>query len=992
MTASAGAWYRVGKVKVTKNSQSVLGIGTNWQNDLISIAIGDVFTLDAKTWYEVVSVSSDTGITLDRNFEGNTQNNANYAIIRNTSGTILTRIAGQVAVQFNQKQLFLDQLRTWLNSNNASEELTDSHGLKQSIKTPKQMVRDHAEKLAQLNEIHPYPWAMRKVEFEARRQQNLEKYEASGFVHFGKNHSSLNNINQGMYAYPDITNRLRLGRAGSAAIGESKTDYPVVNIAGVLTNIEYLSSDIPSYSVEIKFPPAEDGTRTYDSATGISVRHATPALAFAAETAANKVVTDRVDMWGFEPYLREISDSDPFVYANGLIQSRATSINGVATTDDNVRPIEYFAWYEGDTTSRGRGVNWQTATEAQRMAIASDPKNNIYFNDATGNFEQWCVRGRSFAGLGNGDWLNINSATLSRSYPDYIFAYGEKVSSRVSVQGNQDSPVQGDPFYTATSDNGYNSKHPHKGVYSVGHTNGGHGDGFGIGGNCYFLVCGTLNRLNQGAYHPSFNPFGSNRVRHLNGNSSVTFDNPSARKVQKLADCFDFYDSASNPSGIAAWIQHGSIANVTFNGRPDLRCHDAIYASGAGGVCRDTRYSANGLSMAELAEHDLKVKSGEYRGVEKLMLTKPLKVNIVFRGHKDPNNTIKIKNNVNNTYNFIDLIKNQDRAEIKMLSSYGGKYNQINLATDGDYIKLVDSSGAPLTNSFDLFGRLPTSSDASFEYFADIEILISEETGISIASEYTHTEVFGPPDKILLCDDLKHGWIGGYSPDIPDGSNKEFRFTRPIESFYKWGSTTDGGANWSIVEIAPSSFDAVKNSRTLSKGAGTIYIYHYKTKAKLTRPANVAAIHRGHAGIGNVYLTQNYLERDLCYSLTDNIIIRSSHARSESTVPLKDNGRLYGGTFYSTSPRTFDMPSTFPLPDNNSPALMALNYAVEQNGMAVINYAYAELKFDSAAGDWGCDGNVPMINGQSTMIDDNGNIVKVGTAQTESLGWIKRAS
>ena len=107
MAASAGAWYRVGTVNVTNGSAAIVGAGSNWQNDVIAIAIGDAFTIDAKTWYEVIAVNSDTSITLDRGFEGSTDNGVEYAILRNTSGTILTRIAGQIAVQFNQKQLFL---------------------------------------------------------------------------------------------------------------------------------------------------------------------------------------------------------------------------------------------------------------------------------------------------------------------------------------------------------------------------------------------------------------------------------------------------------------------------------------------------------------------------------------------------------------------------------------------------------------------------------------------------------------------------------------------------------------------------------------------------------------------------------------------------------------------------------------------------------------------------------------------------------------------
>lgn len=135
MAASAGAWYRVGTVSVTNNNAAIVGIGSNWLNDVIAIAIGDAFTIDAKTWYEVIAVNSDTSITLDRGFEGSTASDVEYAILRNTSGTILTRIAGQIAVQFNQKQLFLDELRNWLTSEDETATLTDSHGIAHVVKT-----------------------------------------------------------------------------------------------------------------------------------------------------------------------------------------------------------------------------------------------------------------------------------------------------------------------------------------------------------------------------------------------------------------------------------------------------------------------------------------------------------------------------------------------------------------------------------------------------------------------------------------------------------------------------------------------------------------------------------------------------------------------------------------------------------------------------------------------------------------------------------------
>ncbi|WP_289075901.1 hypothetical protein, partial [uncultured Pseudoalteromonas sp.] len=58
-------------------------------------------------------------------------------------------------------------------------------GTTTTVKTLKQI---ESEAQAQLDAYHPYPWAMRKVEFEARRAANNEKFAASGFVHFGQHY------------------------------------------------------------------------------------------------------------------------------------------------------------------------------------------------------------------------------------------------------------------------------------------------------------------------------------------------------------------------------------------------------------------------------------------------------------------------------------------------------------------------------------------------------------------------------------------------------------------------------------------------------------------------------------------------------------------------------------------------------------------------------------------------------------------------------------
>ncbi|SUC52464.1 hypothetical protein [Pseudoalteromonas nigrifaciens] len=859
MTASAGAWYRVGTVNVTKNNAAVTGVGSSWQNDVIAIAIGDAFTIDAKTWYEVIAVDSDTSITLDRGFEGTTASGTNYAILRNTSGTILTRIAGQIAVQFNQKQLFLDELRTWLNSTNASEELTDSHGLKRSLKTPAQMVADHDNRLAELDEIHPYPWAMRKVEFEANRKQNNEMFAASGFVHFGKHSTNLRGlVNQGLYII-DTTgyqSELFLGRE-LARLGESKFDYPVLNISGITTKLLMRNGkNRNTYELNsVKLPPAEDGTRTYDSATGNSVKHSTPAIAFASETATNKVVTDRVDMWGFEAFLREINDADPFVYANGLLQSLAADIDGITTVSDNVRPITYFAWYEGDENSRGRGVNWQTASEANRIKIASDPANNIYFDDETGKFYQWCVRGRSFAGAGNGDWGNLHT-DIDAQYLDY------SVSSPVihlRPQGKNSTPLPdgaGFPLYSArvrVDDVSHPRVQESKGIFGAMFGISAVDTSAGINGECYFLVCGAVNRLNQGAYHPSFNSSGTAYSTNGINLDNRTFWDSSSSALTSTLDTFT--------NACTANFADGSTDTTSVNGRyprPDGRFYDAIYASGQGGVCRDMRYSAWGLKAEDFAEADLAVKSGEYRGREKLKLTK----------------IIKTTDSANAQGSGVSPLGGTEEFSVGDTVFVHG--------IDGVYRKRIISS---VSHSTIIFSELVSRS-------ASGTIVHEKETGISISEEYTHVDVIGDPVVILQTEDLKDGWQGSWIPIIPSGIDQEFKLTRPKISSLP--VSRFGGGNGEIWEFYPTTHSwntgtlQAANSFRNTMLVGTVVVFPYKTKARVTAKSANSVVYGGISGLGSICSTESSDLRGgavLLYSLTSKVGTSSVSTNKVVEIP-----------------------------------------------------------------------------------------------------------
>lgn len=953
MAASAGAWYRVGTVNVVGGSQSVVGVDTNWQNDVTAIAIGDIFTLDAKVWYEVTAVNSDTSITIDRGFEGSTGSNQNYAILRNTSGTILTRIAGQVSVQFNQKQLFLDELRTWLNSDNASEELTDSHGLTQSLKTPSQMVRDHDEKLAQLDAIHPNPWAMRKVDFEANRAANNEKFAASGFVHFGKhrNDSSLyEEVNQGLYTHQGIGNTLQVGTSNNKE-GLSETDFPNVLIAGTITSITSLGD--ANYS-RIRFPPAEDGTRTYDSATGTSTTHSTPQVAFASETSTNKVVTDRVDIWGFEAFFKEIHSADPFVYKYGLIQSLASDISGVPTVSDSVRPDSFFSWYEGDTTSRGKGVDWYSASEAQRSAIASDPANNIYFDDETGKFYQWCLRGRSFAGIGNGDWDTIDA---NKSASLTLRQQSVGTAQRTSPQGILNQALEngeGSNYYSNTAST-YNDD-PRVGLFTSRRND------VSSLGYAYFLVCGTVNRLNRGAYHPSFNPAGTSGFgTEDNPTWAVKWHSTSGiRAATSTADCFVTYNNGGSRSENAV---SGSISQgVGEATHPSDRFYDVIYASGQGGVCRDMRFSSKPVGILDAENKDIQIKQGDARGFEIVPFTY-----LAYHTYSAGNKSYVNRNYNDKSLNVGDAIIVKDQPT--------GKWVRRTISSvDGNQAKFADQQTINLLSDSLIIWEMRYKK-------------------APIAGSYTHTDVICDPENLVNVPQLSEGWWGTWIPVSPEGSSQDYPLSKIItgDSLIRTYSDNNG-SNWIRDGV---TVDAVLNSRSENWQSSRVALYQYEARASLTAPSAIYEVYSGLRGVGAFYASSrgntNSSGRELGHSLAG-VACNSSSGVREQSSPLLSHGLRSDlkqlssdGLVLTASHAPIELTALA-----GQVAYKCLYYVFEKDSMLYLNYIYKELYYTDLQNGWGDDQKFDVYPYQRLNVDDNGYPIIVGTSQyLEPLGWVK---
>jgi hypothetical protein len=675
-----------------------------------------------------------------------------------------------------------------------------------------------------------------------------------------------------------------------------------------------------------------------------------------------EVVTDRVDMWGFEAWLEEVTEANPFVYPNGLIQSQATTMNGLNTVT-GTRPVTYYAVYDGDTSSVGKGVDFFAATQAERDAILADHKNNLYYL-ADGRLVQWRLRQRTIAGAKNGDWEVIDSTTRTKAV-----RFTEQ--SYVQPQGLLDASLGwgggSDNFYSANPDW---KTDKYLGAFQASVTSNPNTDTFGINGECYFLVCGTVLRLNQGAYHPIFNPLGSARF----DDGGYWYDNTD--NIGTTLDCFT---SAGD----------GSITGAA-SGRPDDRYYDAIYAEGQGGVCRDMRYKASGLTAEDFAEADLKAKQGKYRGYQELPYTRIFgnvtaftktsaatwsevgggRFNIPINSSSPwPSLTQKVvTNDVNNIYQTI-LVGGNGKTFIVEAELQRPFYGEISRFGNTMYAGIGPEEKLAEFN-------------ATFPYGTTIRVVQIEKKRISVGGKFSQIDVLGSLEQITATPLLADGWEGSWIPQIPNGVESKFYLVRKsLNSSVPRVYTANNGTTWSSDTTVINTTDnaSVKDSWQSNE----IVIHSYPACAYQTEPAANTAVFEGYKGIGSVYQNAAYNLAFLTESLINKILKGSINNGGDqqqlSKVAINSSGRLT-----SSNHNSIDLSG----PSNQSPAVKALDYNVNLNQQGFKQYAATELVWSGS--NWGDDGKVTIVARDSAKNDLNNNAVKVVMHKLkEPIGWIK---
>ncbi|EGQ9095704.1 hypothetical protein GA102_03340 [Vibrio alginolyticus] len=708
------------------------------------------------------------------------------------------------------------------------------------------------------------------------------------------------------------------------------------------------------------------------NATGSSILVHEVSVSLATE----EVVINRVDLFGFEYFLEEISKANPFVYPYGCIQSKLTSIEGIATKESN-RPIAYYSVFDGDTTSKGKGVDFWAATDAQKRALVSNPDHNIYLLD-DGRLVQWRVRQRTIAGAGNGKWFRTNPNIREANG---IFRWADSNATvsgrRVRAQGSLDSSTAfcetgADGWYSPTDWVAYNDR-PNKGVFSLT-TQSNLGEG--VNRECYFLVCGVVPRLNQGAYHPSFNPMGTAKTV-IQGVGWLTWFDSKNTKLHSTSNCFKPWEGSGWGVGGGA-IANGQGQGIDAGGwRPDGKYYDAIYASGQGGVI-DYRVPAKDMSSKEEASKIFqKVVNGTYRGEELLTKTK------VFGSTQGA------------TYQgVVSGMYKWNASAADFVISDGA------LGTSGASAPIIgwlvqESKVFPVTYLFQASGSSTTQiycGQSAWENTKPngvVQDIVSNKpmyfvqhitTNIPVSGDITQVDVIGEPANILTTTALANGWIGSWNPKFHTNYNTIVGTRKNVLGAVARRYTDNLGTAWG--SDSPT-WDSDKNTFVANslQPTGRVELWEYTAFAKQTKSSTNKKVLNGSEGVGQVYVQTRgnignsaLLPESLLGKVLTNTTVNGWDMLNVDRTALEVNptsplaSKMLPDSDYYPEHGALKITA----PTNDSAAVKALWYQTAANQQCSLNFAWNELVYKPFTN--------PIVDTGAQMLRKRGAIYLVNVA------------
>ncbi len=725
--------------------------------------------------------------------------------------------------------------------------------------------------------------------FFAFADERTRNNAGMGFSEWGLSNSNNELVNDGIYCDPTISNGgLYFGYDDFATeTGISRTKHPIVNAMGIELILQSVAVTTPDILNSISLPPASNGTKTYDSSTGDVVQHASVTDAFATETANNKVIISRKDTVFIEVWAEKINDLD-VVYPLGNVQNAETDYEGITLATNGIDQ-GYSAFGEWDTTTTGNNAVWSSLTPAEKTLFTEEPNNNIY-GDIQIRYRIRVVEGVSDTistpiDAQNSAWFNGGEFFRPRGKIVTPVVDLSHVTSEGFI-GTVDNGIVFTPIDGSNLGEAYCSKVPITNPWPGS-------DDFALDGFISEIPICYVQRRNQGAYEPTFNPNGTDKF-----SGDVFWYVAGIGSRDTTEKCF------VNANG------DGSISSAN-SGRDDGKFFDSTQGSDI----EDLRMSTKLLPHLELLEkYFCMSKDGKVRGFESVPFTKMyIQLNSV-------NATVEPTKNIQ---------FGLDMSHLRIGDPIGYKQSTgIYCACSITAVLAVDIFTVARVDGIDITGRT-----------MDSDALLAFEYQNHFQANPSWTDIIGDPERIFAT--LPDGVEGQWIPLIPDATLQTWNLNR--KSFSASVSselTIDDGAVWStdsrVISSTPNSYDLAQN-------ALIVRLDHYNTQAHFTKDNINSKV----LSLGDVFAVNDKNISDgnlLLSSLIGKVGIGNTVPRNLQ-FNLTSKGSIQSGILSEITGNEPTHP-TLALGDNTNPAVKTLSYLSDENGTSNFVMIYKEMTFD----------------------------------------------
>lgn len=267
------------------------------------------------------------------------------------------------------------------------------------------------------------------------------------------------------------------------------------------------------------------------------------------------------------------------------------------------------------------------------------------------------------------------------------------------------------------------------------------------------------------------------------------------------------------------------------------------------------------------------------------------------------------------------------------------------------------------------------TSDYTVVDSSNASAVVAEKTIPGSFDKIPAVDIVGLPERIMAT--FPDGVAGKWNLNLPAAASRDIKLTRKLVQPFQRVFTSDDGNTWSRDSI---SYSGSANTVFVGAGENQVLLYYYDAITAFTQPDSSRNML---SEPGRVVYSARHLNdkgNRLCWSTIGKYATSTQHRADGRALLLDYSLNNLGALETNEDYKPQHTPLNLGVPDNDSIAFKALPKLVDVDGLLYVQWHATELQYvNTEFTPWGDNGDLVIGNGEDTVVDINGNTVKVVT-------------